>query len=1059
MAGNNSVNTNRLELLITTSGTYSVGATYSATYSVATCITYTEPSTRSTGYIVSNLITSYYSAVVTINGISTTWIIPPIGVNPYYNLYEFIINNSAYSALGLFGSYNGNSFEIAGLHANLSGMTIINTQVLTSYSNQDLQSSYYLDTYGDDNISFELLVQNVNDLSSSNSSYSYNFKLPGTKNNRQLMGFMENINSLSNSPNPNLSLPITVLIDSNPILKGSLYVTDILVNVDTNQIDYNVVIISGLMNLIQTVGDNYLTDLNWNGYNHIYNITSITQSWNNSWAQGYVYPLIDNGYNWTLGDITAGKIGTTSSGTVSIYNNGIPVTSTVSNINMFAPATYVKTIINNIISSAGYQYTSNFFNTPQFESLIIPYNNGDLQQNATFSQYHSFQAGMTQSVTINNIISYDSKQFVAAINNNYTAPNFDTGGFWNTGSYSYVNNTGTLFGQQFTANVSLHPNISFFEFQVGFWRSGGTSVGYIPLMNNLNYYTLTTSAYAAPATYSLNFTTILLNGTGLSAPIQPGESVQLVITATNISAFSLYDGSFTYIASVFNTPSNLITQNMTINYKYMLPNQIKQKDFLLSIIKMFNLYIEPDKNNPYLLNIEPRDPYTLNGQSYEGYYGSGNIIDWSGKINIDTPVDEQILSTTQNKTTLLTYTKDSDYYNNIYENQYNQIWGQYKYIINSNFIQGQQNWSVIFSPTPLVAVPDTGSAYSTLSDVVIPKIAKLNNNTLERTSFNIRILYFNKINPPSGAQLVVNGLDINNNFKVGTFSFYPYAGNFDNPYTQSFDLNFGQCIGQFNGLTSITDNNIFNTFWLNNMNEFSDPNARLITVEAYLTPEDISNFKFNDNIFINLNEQGAQYFKVSRIYNYDPSRTVTCSIDLIKTYQIAVTPRSVVNNDPSLGQSNKHITGYLQTSTNNNIYSGHAIVIGPGNQTWNQYTHVVGAGNITGGERNNVFGHFNSIGSDSHNNFVIGSNVQVEPNLKNNVVIGSPSPVRVTGQIMMATTPVGYINDLDAGSDDILNPFPPTTPINVINSGVDILRNIGSQTLIQTFDGGTDFVL
>ena len=54
--------------------------------------------------------------------------------------------------------------------------------------------------------------------------------------------------------------------------------------------------------------------------------------------------------------------------------------------------------------------------------------------------------------------------------------------------------------------------------------------------------------------------------------------------------------------------SNLIEGN-TIDMNGMIPEKIKQKEFVKGIINMHNLYVQPDRENPKLLDIEPRDDF------------------------------------------------------------------------------------------------------------------------------------------------------------------------------------------------------------------------------------------------------------------------------------------------------------------------------------------------------------------------------------------------------------------------------------------------------------------
>ena len=71
-----------------------------------------------------------------------------------------------------------------------------------------------------------------------------------------------------------------------------------------------------------------------------------------------------------------------------------------------------------------------------------------------------------------------------------------------------------------------------------------------------------------------------------------------------------------------NVVNTSYTEGDTIDMNSTIPVKIKQKDFIMSIVKMFNLYISSDNTNEKNLLIEPRDDFYNN-----------QVIDWSSKID------------------------------------------------------------------------------------------------------------------------------------------------------------------------------------------------------------------------------------------------------------------------------------------------------------------------------------------------------------------------------------------------------------------------------------------
>jgi len=181
-------------------------------------------------------------------------------------------------------------------------------------------------------------------------------------------------------------------------------------------------------------------------------------------------------------------------------------------------------------------------------------------------------------------------------------------------------------------------------------------------------------------------------------PLSNGEQVRVVLKYTWIGGIVPSIGEVNQFITngfILNEVSESLILGQEIEYGFNVPKKVKQKDFITSIVKMFNLYIEPSKEYPNTLIIEPRDDY----------YASGQIKDWTDKIDLNVDIKEQILADTQNKQILFTYKDDKDRLNTLYKSTYNEIYGQYLYDSENEFSTGVKKIDVIFSPTPVPSVP------------------------------------------------------------------------------------------------------------------------------------------------------------------------------------------------------------------------------------------------------------------------------------------------------------------------------------------------------------------
>jgi hypothetical protein len=593
---------------------------------------------------------------------------------------------------------------------------------------------------------------------------------------------------------------------------------------------------------------------------------------------------------------------------------------------------------------------------------------------------------------------------------------------------------------------------------------------------------------------------------------------------------------------IFNILKEVVLPNETITYNSAIPEKIKQKDFITSIIKMFNLYIEPSKDYEKHFIIEPRDDY----------YASGKIKNWSRLLDISDDIEEQILGETQNKTTIFKYKDDKDYYNTDYKDIKGGFsYGQYENILDNDFIKGEKKIELIFSPTPGVLL--TGS-----EQFVIPKIGKITNNLFSASEFNMRILTrfrsstdltwtyntyisyndvggqwngFTQLTTDSaygpftndthtfleGDWINISQVDgglikpqLNNSFKivkiidsknivinidfsaVGSgpaidgvvtplngmlpvlssndnwkfngkiYAAYPYLGHLDNPQSPHYDLNFGQTIGLYYPETTVTNDNLYSVYWSNFMGELSDKDSRIITASFNLGPDDIANFRFNDNIFI-----GDQYYKVNKIQNYDPTVSKTCRVELIKTKFISI-PRAfrkrrtnfptypAVPDGPEVTwRASTKPDGpinILNTGRNNLITQPNTAVIGDNNLINSNRSLIIGDDNITSTDRVMINGSGNEVYDE--NVVVFGDNNIINQGAAGSIIFGSNQTISAPNTFVMGGVLVITSNEVSAGRNEILNPFPGNKIINYISASRNEVRELGSQDVVNFIDAG-----
>jgi len=1052
---------------------------------------------------------------------------------------------------------------------------------------------YELDTYKEEPISLTYNVADVADISARNAAFSKTIKIPETRNNRDIFDDISDL-AIDSTFNPNKRTKAWILVDTAIVFEGYLQLRKVFVDKSSEKADYEVVIFADNDNFFTQLGENFLTDLDFSELDHDWTAGNIRQSWTQSYSAGYYYPLIDYGRNWILGDIN---------GWTSSYTTEVKVKD------MF-PSTNVKYILDKIFADTNYTYQSSFLESDIFTSLYIPFNREKIIRDintadnrlavsrlsvATFS--NASPIGFPPltittggggpgggGVTIANPV-WGAQLFLGRIPFNYEGtPYGDPDNLWNTTLYEYTapsNVPNQLFSCNFDITFNYRtdiaeysrklPNTGDYANYIVFKRSRNPLTGVtvsggsiIPVNGSISPIPFLPSVIPN-LTYGTNnrvygqiSTDILDQPTGQRRKLYTGEKVWMEVrycVGTQLMAnsgqltpntppaigYSLPVGK---LLITFNTPNtffNVLSQEVApgenIQYNNIIPKNVKQKDFITSLIKMFNLYIEPSKDFNNVLLIEPRDDY----------YASGRIKDWTQKLNIDQNIEEQILAETQNRQTTFKYKDDKDFYNESYKNDRGGVsYGEYRYFFDNDFIKGEKKVELIFSPTPIVNV--VGS-----TQLIIPKIGKLNNNVFSPTEHNIRILtrfnsstnstwiygdyqfmsggqfnaytvltsngfgnqlhpfqvgdwiriaqsdggvlkpmlqgYFKIVGIRDTKSIIINipFSDVGSGAAVGGTVFpidgmlptatdgdswqfegvrykaYPYLGHMNNPQNPSYDLNYGQTTGLYYQEETVTNNNLYSTYWENYINELSDSTSRIITANFYLNSFDIADFRFNDNIYI-LN----QYYKVNKILNYDPTREGLVKVELIKTLYITVPRRfsrwiqswpiqgnvGVAVKQPisPVGGIIGGISGAVGSGTV--IKGNKQLVIGAQNEVYTTKSAVIGDNNIIASEKSYVFGDGNRVQGDNKSVMIIGDNNIIRPGVTNTFVFGNNQDVTDSNSLVVNLAQITVADAVDASRNEVLNPFPDTKLINYVSASRNAVREFAGDDLVNFLSGG-----
>lgn len=650
-------------------------------------------------------------------------------------------------------------------------------------------------------------IDDIKDFSERSTAYSKTIVLPGSLRNNILFGNIFDV-AISNDydpalPNVNINYNASALAnclyfqDFIQVFKGTIRILQI--NIDRGRIDYEVAISGEITKLNSVLTTSLLEDLDFSAYDLTYDETNIVASWDNPGGTGVYFPLIDYGtysvdkHNWDF--------------------------------RTFRPALYVREYIDKMLTAAGFRWDSALFDTARFKGLVIPHNQKEMTRLST----SLFQADIDPPFTASDFDS--SASIEIPFPDVITAGDFTP---FTATSYEYN-------GANIDATIQA--------MLTGFWSApgAGSSDTTVAILKNGSP---VASTFLPPGTVNIN----------LSAPISltAGDVISVFVNGVFLSAipYNLTINTGSFMVTTGNLATVPVQYGETITINDTLPKNVKQIDFLVSIVKLFNLYVYEDRFDERLLHIAPYvDFFSVESQ---------NAVDWTYKLARDKAIKIQPLSEINAKVYNFKYAADSDYYNDLYKKRYNLTYGSYIFDTEFDFVSNSADCELIFASTPLVGY--TGE------DKVYPTIFKLNDTTEERIDSVIRIMQTKKITG-------VTSWDIKDGVSVLTsLTDYGYAGHFDDPDNVTNDLNFGAPEELF-FLLVVGDLTVtqFNVYWSAYMAEITDKDSKLLTAKFYLTPKDILELDFSKYVHVDGN-----LYRLNKINNYNLTKPDLCDVQLLK---------------------------------------------------------------------------------------------------------------------------------------------------------------------------------
>jgi len=726
-------------------------------------------------------------------------------------------------------------------------------------------------------VSINYNIADVREPDKFKSSWSKTISLPESNALNILFENVFEVNSVTNTFNKNKKTKVKYFVDDIVNLEGDLQLLKITINAD-NLKTYECALKGEGASFFGDIGEYYITgnpdsanDLDFSAYDHTYNrATQIASRGNAGDGESYIYAHVENG-----------------------NNGGNPTTFSVTD---FLPMFHVREYIKKIIEKTGRTYTSSILDSVEFRKHVVYPNLSTLNLTPTQIQNKQYYVGLTSDYTMSSGVNFDVNH------TNESSPFFDTSSQSNgtyvqmasNGNYNTVANNVYSVIMTHTDPTVTRCTLNFStSLQIKKSPDSGSSF-FVLVSNTINPYNELQKNVTYNFTQQVATEQFLAGGDRLyhfnkytaSSIIYYNASGIQVTTGTGTVTVKLKSGATgTSFYSLLTNKS--IQDGDTLLANSALPQKIKQKDFLKSIIQMFNLQIEVDKNNANNLIIETFD-----------VFHAGGILNYENRTDLDKEKTNNI-NTLDSKRYIFKYKPDNDYWNTIFQTKYNEPFGTETINVENEFSVAEKVNEVIFSPTPNVANYQLG--------IICPQIYKKENNVKSSIVPNVRILTCGGIKT-SPNKYIYNGFGAS---YLETDQ-YLYVGHTDDPLNPTYDLNFGlpkEVFYTFIG-TFFTDNNLYNRFHKNYILNISDRDAKFITKYLWVNSLDINKFSFRNRLFID-----GSYYSVNRIENYTPLDETSTKYELIKLlYTDAFVPSSIAFVDnPTTGSST--VTARIAQST------------------------------------------------------------------------------------------------------------------------------------------------
>jgi len=776
----------------------------------------------------------------------------------------------------------------------------------------------YLDLYGDEDVKIDIAFAEVQDITKKNSNFSESFKVPGSKNNNDIFNHFYEFDASMIDYDPRQKFDCEMMLDGISVYSGYLRLNGS--TRDKEEVIYDVTFYSEVGNLVANIGDKMLADIDFSNLSHTYSksiilsyardsssyiMSAATQPYTNG---KIYYALLSKGYQYT--GQTFDETGIDYTDTTRLDFIFEPSTNTQWPLGKFGymtnfqtpvqwyyltPSLQVKEIYDRIYTGSGYNVQSEFMETDYFKSYYLPltFNDDNIFLSSTVDPSYGFESAPQPPLDeITGLTSYVWTE-------TFPPPPSTTNSARIPCKYVFEDN----FQATLTDNAFKLTTPGYYKFRITF--SAYNSELYpetVPLDAQGQFYLRYSEYQGFDTGTTLTFTSGDTKYTSPTITLGEGQQITNYSITSNFFKYSSNEQAFAWDVKRFLGVGDFVVTRFrfeilegprqipggVFNPQDEFPvDQYKQMDFIASINQFFNMVTVPIPGDPKTLRVEP----------VIDFVGKGETLDWSDKVNRDEPIKVEPLTDIIEGTLNYMYEEDDSWGNETYTKANNHVFGDRNVQLNLDYKDKDTDFETEFGSSVdrvLGSSPSLDDIEYATNPIYFQRKDREDDNGEVVPEFNpyrtTPKLLFKGFSMPVCTMGDVTFQGAGGNIYDGEpfwvlddqymsywrsqnrFTTYPFGLNQYSHYT-----NWSDDIFDKNEETYLGSETLYDVFWKEYIDDLTDEDNRLVTMEMYFDPFELANLKFDEKINVD-----NTLFRINNIKNYSLVNKGLAEVELIK---------------------------------------------------------------------------------------------------------------------------------------------------------------------------------